>query len=187
MRSREDFKALVYEKCEAQRYAKRKKRRQLAAMITPIAACLIICFAVFALPIFDFQGSKEASGTSIGTREVSMRAEHSVTVLSYKEAVSVRVTASGGDSELEQIYTDSERIDKIVSYFNNLKLSDSVDNIPESYGTSYFVTITYSDGSELLYTHLNNKYLWINGGAPKEMKPDEAAELENILRELQLS
>ena len=74
----------------------------------------------------------------------------------------------------------------IINYLENLTLQSAVDENPDEYDSMTIeIIVTYEDGSELTLYHSGNKFIRSDDSEWYKMDYEQAAQLEELLKEKQ--
>ena len=85
-----------------------------------------------------------------------------------------------GAVTLRRSYTDSEKMQAVLTWLRCLKPYGSAEAVTEA-DSSATVTLHYSDSTEKVYELLAGQYLRVNGGAWQNLNPDQGQELPLLL------
>ncbi len=97
------------------------------------------------------------------------------------EKVEIAFVPEGYD--YARTYTDREKIGRIVSYLNGLRVKDRFPENPDEYcGGAYTLVLTLADGTQREFIHFGNMFLRETGGDWKRMTYEQASELDRLVR-----
>ncbi|MBE6958011.1 MAG: hypothetical protein E7447_02515 [Ruminococcaceae bacterium] len=98
----------------------------------------------------------------------------------------VKITAQASHGSQSRTYTDPEKINQIIAYFDNLSLVEEAN--PEGVmGGGWQITYTYADGSTFQIIHSGNVYLHLlhpSGTKNYHMVYEEANAFDRLIYDL---
>ena len=140
------------------------KKAFLWIMIAAVAVCALVL-------VFRLGGNKTLTG-----KEVSL--------LKDGEIVSIGVLSE--PASFDMTVTEKENIAKVVSYFENIKVTGDFDEDPDRYGgMTYTVTFAYDDGSERKIVHFGNMFVRADGETWYKMDYSDAVKLKDVLTDVE--
>ena len=129
-------------------------------------------FTVAALALFLLSG---CGNHSINTTEPSCRVITGVTV-----------TYRNGNLSAEKYYTASDKMRAILNYLRWIDPYGPPEEDPETaIGSSFHITLQYSDGCQKDYLQKADRYMQIDGGSWKKIDPQKAITLSQILGQME--
>lgn len=174
MRSKSEFKAEIFRRCEAYKMQKLKKRR-LLSFSAPAAACLILILVLGSSGLFPLPEKKTVKNSD-------MVPESQTQPITEMAASSAAVSVEVKSGESVSLYTNAEKVGRILSYLDNLTLSAVTQNT-ESQNESpppLVFTVAYSDGESKTFTLFNGIYLSADDGV-REISPAAAEGLRGLI------
>lgn len=175
MRSRDEFKAELFRRCEAHN-ARMAARRKSLMFAVPAAACLFIALALFSPWGFRLPIDKGTDGIPEGYTDENV---------SPTAAVLVEISDMQNGDDFYKRYTSTAQTEKIAAFLAELALSgEPAAPMAESGGAGSVITVSYADGSKTTYTILDGQYLKRDGGDWR-LFPGAGSAFDALLSELE--
>lgn len=157
MRTQDEFRAEIFRRRD-QYLLKQKKMRKIF-----VNSCLMMCCVFLILPVLYRKPVKMSTTESVPYNTAS---------------VAVTVMPDG----ITESYSDSRKINAVISCLNDLTLYDINDyNENESENVRYIITVTEENGGRHTYTYMKSRYLRIDGGEWKQIGSDDAKKLDALI------
>ena len=98
----------------------------------------------------------------------------------------IEVHFENGPIKLHRLYTASEKMQQILNYFRLIDPYGAPDEDPETAeGSSFRITLSYSDGCEKTYLQKSDRFLMTDGQPWRKIDPKRAQELSQIIGTLE--
>ena len=100
--------------------------------------------------------------------------------------VGITVHYENGPLQAQRLYTSADKMQTVLNYLRLLDPYGTPQEDPEGIpGSSYVITLYYSDGSEKDYRQKSDRYMSEGGGSWKKIDPSKAEELARIMGRLE--
>lgn len=182
-KNREEFKALVLEKCAAKR-ENRKRRRVLLAAAAPVALCLVLVFA-FPFGRENWKGREGNIESILATQPVAAThpsepntAEGTGTLFENLTGVEVVSRAAGGGAPY--VYRGEGELQEIIVCLRGLYPAAGISESEEAEGPGYEITLVYAERTPRKFVFWANQYLRETGGNVYRLPNGQGERLQEL-------
>ncbi len=104
--------------------------------------------------------------------------------ISDDNITAIMINTQPESEKYSRVYRDTEKINKIVGYLNEISLKGTFTENPDYYvGMTYIINISYADGSQNIVYHFGNMFIRLKEGEWKRMTYNQAQKLDKLIQD----